>query len=132
MLNTNRVLVIERDAKMRRLLRLELEANHYAVHEGDTGEDAVIKSAKLLPELVLLDIGVTDMNVFNVLEHLHESMSPFIIVLLERSSPRIKRKVLETGANAYLVKPFSMDDIGVYSSCSLSETGANSLSRLHQ
>ncbi len=68
-----RVLVVDDEVKIRRFLRISLEANGYRVFETDSGQDAIVKTAQLHPDLVVLDLGLPDMDGSEVLRQLHIS-----------------------------------------------------------
>ncbi len=66
------VLVVDDEVQIRRFLKISLEANGYTVYENDNGQDALVKTAQLHPDLVILDIGLPDMNGIDVLSRLRE------------------------------------------------------------
>jgi two-component system KDP operon response regulator KdpE len=92
-------------------VRISLEAKGYRVYEVATGEEAILKVAQVRPELVILDIGLPDMDGFEVLRRLREWTAIPIIMLSVRDSDRDKIAALDMGADDYLVKPFSMEEL---------------------
>jgi two-component system KDP operon response regulator KdpE len=105
------VLVVDDELQIRRFLKISLEANGYHVHEIDTGEQAIIRTAQLRPDLVILDMGLPDMDGLEVLKRLREWTETPVIVLSVRDSDRDKIAALDAGADDYLTKPFSVDEL---------------------
>jgi two-component system, OmpR family, KDP operon response regulator KdpE len=105
------ILVVDDELQIRRFVRISLEANGYRVYEAATGEEAILKVAQVRPELVILDIGLPDMEGFEVLRRLREWTAIPVIVLSVRDSDRDKIAALDMGADDYLVKPFSMEEL---------------------
>jgi len=106
-----RVLIVDEEAQIRRFLRISLEANGYRVFETVTGEEAVQEVARLRPDLVILDLELPDMIGFEVLRRIREWTSTPVIVLSVRSDDRDKIAALDGGADDYLTKPFSVDEL---------------------
>jgi two-component system, OmpR family, KDP operon response regulator KdpE len=105
------ILVVDDEIQIRRFVRISLEAKGYRVYEVATGEEAILKVAQVRPELVILDIGLPDMDGFEVLRRLREWTAIPIIMLSVRDSDRDKIAALDMGADDYLVKPFSMEEL---------------------
>lgn len=105
------VLVVDDEMQIRRFLRISLEANGYHVHETATGEDAIVKMAQLRPDLVILDMGLPDMDGLDVLKRLREWTQTPVIILSVRDSDRDKVAALDAGADDYLTKPFSLEEL---------------------
>ncbi len=105
------VLVVDDEMQIRRFLRISLEANGYHVHETATGEDAIVKMAQLRPDLVILDMGLPDMDGLEVLKRLREWTQTPVIILSVRDSDRVKVAALDAGADDYLTKPFSLEEL---------------------
>jgi two-component system, OmpR family, KDP operon response regulator KdpE len=102
------VLVIDDEVQIRRFLRTGFELNGFIVHEAGTGTEA-IRSATLRPiDLVIVDLGLPDMDGADVVERIRSWSSVPIIVLSVRSSEAQKVHLLELGADDYVVKPFGM------------------------
>jgi len=106
-----RVLVIDDELQIRRFLRIALEANGYRVYETDRGGAAVQEAARLRPDLVILDIGLPDMDGLEVLRRLREWTPTPVIMLSVRDADRDKVAALDAGADDYLTKPFSVDEL---------------------
>jgi two-component system, OmpR family, KDP operon response regulator KdpE len=105
------VLVVDDELQIRRFLRISLEANGYHVHETATGQDAIVKTAQLRPDLVILDMGLPDMDGLDVLKRLREWTKTPVIILSVRDSDRDKVGALDAGADDYLTKPFSVEEL---------------------
>jgi two-component system KDP operon response regulator KdpE len=105
------VLVVDDEVQIRRFLRISLEANGCRVYETDNGQDALAKTAQLHPDLVILDLSLPDMDGLDVLSRLREWTQTPVIVLSVRDADRDKVAALDAGADDYLTKPFSMDEL---------------------
>jgi len=105
------ILVVDDEAQIRRFLRISLEANGYHVNETQSGQDAITKTAQLRPDLVILDIGLPDMDGLEVLKRLREWTKTPVIMLSVRDSDRDKVSALDAGADDYLTKPFSVEEL---------------------
>lgn len=105
------ILVIEDEVQMRRLLRVCLEMNGYEVAEAATGEEGLAEAVRIQPKVVLLDLGLPDMDGMNVLKRLREwSQAPVLMVSVrEREDDKIT--ALDNGANDYITKPFSTGEL---------------------
>ena len=105
------VLVVDDEIQIRRFLRTGFELNGFVVHEAGTGAEA-IRSATLRPiDLVIVDLGLPDMDGSEVVERIRSWSSVPIIVLSVRSSEAQKVHLLELGADDYVVKPFGMAEL---------------------
>lgn len=105
------VLVVDDEPQIRRFLKLGLESNGYHVHETSTGHDALMKLAQLRPDLVILDIELPDMDGLEVLSRLREWTQIPVIMLSVRDADKDKIAALDAGADDYLTKPFSIDEL---------------------
>jgi two-component system KDP operon response regulator KdpE len=105
------VLVIDDEVQIRRLLRVCLEMNGYDVVEAATGQSGIEEAARCQPDLVLLDMGLPDMDGLTVLKRLREwSQAPILIVSVRRNEDD-KISALDNGANDYITKPFSTGEL---------------------
>ncbi|HEY6704701.1 MAG TPA: response regulator, partial [Xanthobacteraceae bacterium] len=102
------VLVVDDEVQIRRFLRAGLELNGFAVQDAETGAEAVRCATLTPPDLVILDLGLPDMDGSEVLERLRAWSNVPIIVLSVRSNETEKVRLLESGADDYVVKPFGM------------------------
>jgi two-component system KDP operon response regulator KdpE len=109
--NAPLALVVDDDVQIRRFLRTGLELEGIGVYEAAAGAEG-IKAATLKPvDLVILDLGLPDMDGAEVLERLRSWSRAPIIVLSVRASEEEKVKLLELGADDYVVKPFGMGEL---------------------
>jgi len=105
------VLVVDDEIQIRRFLRTGFELDGFTVQEAETGADA-LRSATLKPsDLVILDLGLPDVDGAEVLERLRSWSSVPLIVLSVRGSEAEKVRLLELGADDYVVKPFGMAEL---------------------
>lgn len=105
------VLVVEDEQQMRRFLRAALQAQGYRVMEAETGSEALALAPGHNPQLVLLDLGLPDLDGIEVTRRLREWMTAPIIVLSARGRDEDKVAALDTGADDYLQKPFSVAEL---------------------
>ena len=105
------VLVVDDELQIRRFLRITLEAHGYRIYEADNGRDAILEAARLRPDLIILDLGLPDMNGLEVLTLLREWSPIPVIILSVRDADRDKVAALDAGADDYLTKPFSLDEL---------------------
>jgi two-component system KDP operon response regulator KdpE len=106
-----RVLVVDDEPQIRRALRTSLEAHGYDVDTVGTGEEGVVGSAESGPDLVLLDLGLPDLDGTEVIRRVRGFSGVPIIVLSVREGNRDKVDALDAGADDYVTKPFSMDEL---------------------
>ena len=104
-------LVIDDELEIRRFLRVSLSANGYEVHETAAGNEGVTLAASLRPDVIILDIGLPDINGLEVLIRLREWSHVPIIALSARHGETDKISMLDAGANDYLTKPFSVGEL---------------------
>jgi len=104
-------LVIDDELQMRRLLRVCLEANGYRVLEAATGMEGIAEAAQHPPDVVILDLGLPDMEGVAVLKRLREwSRVPVVVLsVLDREEDKIA--ALDNGADDYVTKPFSSGEL---------------------
>jgi two-component system KDP operon response regulator KdpE len=105
------VLVVDDELQIRRFLRISLEANGFVVDEAENGQEAILKSARLRPDMVILDLGLPDMSGLDMLKRLREWSQIPVIVLSVRDADQDKVALLDAGADDYLTKPFSVDEL---------------------
>lgn len=109
--NKMTALVIDDEAQIRRLLRVSLEANGYRVIEAATGKDGITEAAQWQPDIVLLDLGLPDMDGVSVLKRLREWSRVPVVVLSVRDREEDKIAALDNGADDYVTKPFSTGEL---------------------
>jgi two-component system, OmpR family, KDP operon response regulator KdpE len=105
------VLVIDDEIQIRRLLRLTLEANGYKVLEAASGQDGLVEAATRRPDVVILDLGLPDMDGVSVLRRLREWSRVPVVVLSVRDRDEDKVEALDGGADDYVSKPFSTSEL---------------------
>ena len=104
-------LVSDDESQMRRLLRVCLEANGYRVSEAATGKDGIAEAAQHPPDVVILDLGLPDMEGVAVLKRLREWSRVPVVVLSVRDREEDKIAALDAGADDYVTKPFSSGEL---------------------
>jgi two-component system, OmpR family, KDP operon response regulator KdpE len=104
-------LVIDDEVQIRRLLRVVLEAENYQVHEAETGRQGLAEIAGRKPDVILLDLGLPDMDGLEVLKRLREWSAVPVIVLSVRDDETGKIAALDAGAEDYVTKPFSTPEL---------------------
>ena len=105
------VLLIEDEAPIRKFLRAGLEGQGYSLYEATTGQDGMSQIAMRAPNLVLLDLGLPDIDGFEVVRRIREWTALPIIVLTARDRDGDKVRALDAGADDYITKPFSMPEL---------------------
>lgn len=118
------VLLIENDLPMRRYLKLFLTGKGYAFMETDTGEDGIVKVSTEKPDLVLLDVGLPDIDGLEVTKRIREVSDVPMIVISERDSERDKVELLFAGADDYLTKPFGAEELHARAQVALRRSAA--------
>ncbi len=109
--NKIRILIIDDEPQMRRLLRVALTAHGYEIREAANGQDGIEKAAEFKPDVVLLDMALPDMDGLDVIRILREWLHAPIIVLSVRDHDTDKIAALDAGADDYITKPFSMEEL---------------------
>jgi two-component system KDP operon response regulator KdpE len=105
------VLLIEDDSQIRRFLRAALPPHGYRLLEAATGTEGLREAATRTPELILLDLGLPDIDGLEVTRRLREWSSVPIVVLSARGLERDKVAALDAGADDYLTKPFGVEEL---------------------
>ncbi len=108
---TARVLVVDDDAQIRRFLKIALEAHGFEVVEAIRGADGVSLCATAQPQLVILDLGLPDIDGKTVVARIREWSLVPILILSVRQSEVEKVAALDAGANDYVVKPFGIAEL---------------------
>jgi len=105
------ILIIDDEIQIRRLLEITLSANGYKITEASTGKEGIALAASQQPDLVILDLGLPDIDGLDVLHMLREWYQKPIIILSVRNSEDDIVKALDNGANDYLTKPFRTGEL---------------------
>jgi len=106
-----KILVIDDDTSLNRALRLGLQASGYDVTTASTGEHGISQTAVTSPDVVVLDMGLPDMDGIQVCRTIRSWSDVPIIVLSATGSENRKVAALDAGANDYVTKPFSMPEL---------------------
>ena len=105
------MLVIDDEPQIRRALRVVLGAEGYGVEVADTGSAGLDRVAAAPPDIVILDLGLPDMDGADVCARIREWSTVPVIVLSVREAEREKVRALDAGADDYLVKPFGIAEL---------------------
>jgi two-component system KDP operon response regulator KdpE len=105
------IIIIEDDPPIRRFLRTGLRTQGFSVFEADTGKQGIIEAGVRKPDLVILDLGLPDMDGVDVIKAIRAWSKLPIIILSARSSEQHKIDALDAGADDYLTKPFGFGEL---------------------
>jgi two-component system KDP operon response regulator KdpE len=105
------ILIIEDEVSIRRFLRVALEAQQFRCLEAGTGGQGLLLAAERQPDIILLDLGLPDMDGLDMLQRLREWTSVPVIILSARGQEQDKISGLDGGADDYLTKPFSVAEL---------------------
>jgi two-component system, OmpR family, KDP operon response regulator KdpE len=105
------ILLIEDDPNIRRFLRATLITQGYELLEAETGRDGLAQAFSRAPDVILLDLGLPDMDGSDLLRQIRDYSGVPIIILTARGQEREKIANLDAGADDYLTKPFSMGEL---------------------
>lgn len=109
--NKYKILVVEDESNIRNLLVTMLEAAGYQVIPAATCENAKSMFSSYLPDLIILDLGLPDLDGMSLLRNVREKSAVPVIVLSARSDERDKVEALDAGANDYVTKPFGSAEL---------------------
>jgi two-component system KDP operon response regulator KdpE len=121
---SGRILVVDDEPQIRRALRTSLEAHGYQVDSVGTGEEAVVGVAERGPDLLLLDLGLPDLDGTEVIHRIRSFSPTPIIVLSVREGQHDKVAALDAGADDYVTKPFAMEELLARARAALRRTAA--------
>ena len=110
-MNEYLVLVVEDDKPIRNLITTTLKMNDYRFITAVRGNEAIMLSASHKPDIIILDLGLPDIDGVEVIEHIRTWSDVPIIIVSARSEDRDKITALDKGADDYLTKPFSVDEL---------------------
>jgi two-component system, OmpR family, KDP operon response regulator KdpE len=106
-----RVLIVDDEPQIARTLRINLRARQFEVHVAATGTEALRAAARYPPDVVVLDLGLPDLEGVEVIEGLRGWTSAPIIVLSGRAGSADKVEALDAGADDYVTKPFDIEEL---------------------
>lgn len=106
-----KILIIDDEAEIRRLIKVSLESCSYTVLGAASGKEGIDKIIMDKPDIVLLDLGLPDMDGNEVIERVRQHFDVPIIVLSARDQENEKIRALDSGANDYLTKPFGLGEL---------------------
>ena len=110
-MNRTRILVIDDEPQIHRFLRPALEASGYAVERADTAADGIAMARARAPALILLDLGLPDMDGQDALVQLRAASQVPVLILSARDQEAGKVAALDNGADDYVEKPFGLDEL---------------------
>ncbi|MFL1465739.1 response regulator [Marinobacter sp. HN1S83] len=124
------ILIIDDESQIRHFLRISLKTEGYELLEAENGESGLVQCARNSPDLVILDLGLPDMDGSDVLAALREWSEVPVIILSVRDRELEKVKALDLGANDFVTKPFGVDELLARVRTQLRGYGRNGVSPL--
>jgi len=109
--NKYKVLIIDDEIQIRRLIRITLEANDYHVLEADDAKNGLLNAAMEHPDVILLDLGLPDLDGLLVLERLRSWSTIPVLILTVQDDEKIMIKALDSGADDFITKPFNTGEL---------------------
>jgi two-component system KDP operon response regulator KdpE len=104
-------LIVDDEPQIRRLLRVTLEGNGYRVVDAANGQEGLVQAAQCRPDVIVLDLGLPDLDGVSVLKRVREWSKVPIVVLSVRDRENDKVMALDAGADDYVTKPFSAAEL---------------------
>ncbi len=105
-----KVLIVEDDPAISNLIRTTLDTQNYQYHTAQTGSGAILDAISYNPDVIILDLGLPDMDGVDIIKKVRSWSNLPIIVVSARSEDQDKVDALDAGADDYLTKPFSVDE----------------------
>lgn len=105
------ILIVEDDAPIRNLITTTLKAHEYKYLTAQNGENAIMQTSSHNPDIILLDLGLPDIDGIEVIKKIRTWTETPIIVISARSEDNDKIEALDAGADDYLTKPFSVEEL---------------------
>ena len=106
-----KILVVEDDRAVRNLITTTLETQKYHYYIAANGEQAILQAVSTQPDIIILDLGLPDMDGIEIIKKYRTWSNNPIIVVSARSEDKEKIEALDAGADDYLTKPFSIDEL---------------------
>ncbi len=110
-MNEMKILVVEDDRSVSNLITTTLKINHYTYIAASTGNEAISLCASHHPDLILLDLGLPDIDGIEVIQTVRSWSEALIIIISARGEDSDKITALDSGADDYLTKPFSIEEL---------------------
>ena len=110
-MNKPQILFVEDDTAVGNLIATTLETQNYQFHRAKNGQQAILEALSCRPDVMLLDLGLPDMDGIEIIKKIRSWSNMPIIVVSARSDDRDKVTALDAGADDYLTKPFSVDEL---------------------
>jgi two-component system KDP operon response regulator KdpE len=110
-MNKPLILVVEDDKAIRKLITTTMETQGYLYHTAETGEASIFEAISKKPDIIILDLGLPDMDGVDIIRKVRAWSNIPIIVVSARSEDKDKIDALDAGADDYLTKPFSVDEL---------------------
>lgn len=110
-MNKLQILIVEDDSSVKNLMTTTLKAHDYKYIVAETGEDAIRQASTYNPDIILLDLGLPDIDGVDVIKKIRTWSNVPIIVISARSEDADKIEALDNGADDYLTKPFSVEEL---------------------
>lgn len=105
------VLVIDDEPQIRRFMKASLSAEGYAYVDAENGQNGIHQAAVATPDLIILDLGLPDLDGFEVLQSIRQWSQVPILILTARDEELEKVRLLKGGANDYITKPFGISEL---------------------
>ena len=110
-MNKAKILVVEDDKAVRNLITTTLETQNYQYHTAEKGSEALLEAVSFQPDVMLLDLGLPDMDGIEIIKKIRSWSNLPIIVVSARGEDADKVVALDAGADDYLTKPFSVEEL---------------------
>ena len=109
--NKAKILVVDDEPKIRMFIRANLEARGYDIHLAQDGVEAVEEAARILPDVIVLDVNMPRMDGIEACQKIREWTNTPIIILSVREDEKDKVRALDEGADDYVTKPFGIEEL---------------------
>lgn len=110
-MNKFQILIVEDDPPIRNLIATTLKTHDYKYITAETGQEAIMQASTCNPDVMFLDLGLPDMDGVSIIRNVREWSNMPIIVISARSEDSDKIEALDAGADDYLTKPFSVEEL---------------------
>jgi two-component system KDP operon response regulator KdpE len=111
MKNNNRILVIDDEIQIRRLLRISFESEHYEVFDAQNANEGLLLTIEKKPDLIILDLGLPDYSGINLLKKIREFAKFPVVILSVKNTEKDIVEALDAGADDYITKPFNTGEL---------------------